>query len=226
MKVEEIWDRIRVRSGQFILNKSKIELDVDNFRTLVEDALAEYNRARPYDKMYNVFINSPRQFTFTDTFDADIKRVPDMLAEVTPIRAFNSNPYLYGTALSNPSHNHSEVIEPLQVPWDYKKPTLTVPLSGDYKVVAMYNHQLVKVVDEASGIIYWEVTTISIEDVHFFKLLQGMFLQGIGRSRRAFTMSDMPILMDADQLYSEGQQIEEKALEDIHSNKKIYLSMR
>ena len=225
MKVEEIWDRIRVRSGQFILNKSKIELDVDNFRVLVEDALAEYNRARPFDKMYNININTPRQFTFTDTFDLDIKRVPEVLAEVTPVRAFSSNPFMYGTALANPNHSGGELIEPLQVPWDYKKPVLTVPLSGAYKVVAIYNHQLVQVA-ETTGNIYWEVTTISIEDVHFFKLLQGMFLQGIGRSRRAFTLSDMPILMDADQLYSEGQQIEEKALEEIHANKKIYLSMR
>lgn len=225
MKVEEIWDRIRVRSGQFILNKSKIELDVDNFKTLVEDALAEYNRSRPYDKTYTVFIGTPRHFTFTDTFDTDIKRIPEQLAEVTPITAFASNPYLYGNAISNPNNSYTELIDPLQVPWDYKKPTLVVPLSGNYKVVAMYNHQLVQVTED-TGNIFWEVTTISLEDVWFFKLLQGMFLQGIGRSRRAFTLSDMPILMDADQLYSEGQQIEEKALEEIHANKKIYLSMR
>jgi hypothetical protein len=225
VRVDEIWERILIRSGQFILNRNKIELDPEKFVVLVEDALAEYNQSRPFDKTYNITIPT-RNFTFTDSFDPDLGIIPSMLAEVTPTRAYNANPFLYGTGFGSPLYNNSELIEPLQVPWDYTAPKLTVPMNGDFKIIAIYPHRVVKDVSTLSDI-HWKVSTISVNnDQHFFKLLQGLFLQGIGRSRRSFTLSDIPITMDADQLYSEGKEIEERALEDIHKNKKIYLAMR
>lgn len=224
MKIEEIWERIRVRSGQFILAKANIELDVDNFRTLVEDALSEYNKSRPFEKHYNIFIGNPRNFRFTPEFDDEVSRVPDWIAEATPARGFSSSSSVFSPMTGGMSN--SELIDPLQAPWKYRKPLLSVSISGDHSITAVYNH-VVTSVEEDNGNVYWECKTIDVnEDPWFFKLLQGMFLQGIGRSRRAFTMGDMPILMDGDQLFSEGQAIEEKALEDIHLNKKIYLTTR
>lgn len=224
MRIEEIWDRIRIKSGQFILSRTKIELDVDSFRILVEDALAEYNKSRPFDKTYSLNIPN-RHYTFSENYDEELKMIPDWLAEVTPTRSFVSSPII-GSITNNSGYSTGELIDPLQAPWDYTKPNLVVPYTGFYKVRAVFNHRVVEVTDEISGVKDWVVTTISIqEDPWFFKLLQAMFMQGIGRSRRSFTLSDMPILMDADQIYSEGQALEEKALEEIHANKKIFLTL-
>ena len=58
MTIDEIFDRILLRSGQFILRKSKIEIDIDSFRILVEDALADYSGFVPHTEVYTLDLNN------------------------------------------------------------------------------------------------------------------------------------------------------------------------
>ena len=66
MLVTEMFDRVILKSGQFILAKSKIEIDIDSFRLLVEDALAQYSKHNPATKRYQIYVSYPRQFTFDE----------------------------------------------------------------------------------------------------------------------------------------------------------------
>ena len=221
-----MFDRILLKSGQFVLAKSKVEIDIDSFRILVEDALAVYSKLNPYHQTITKQIISPRQTIFSENnpFSSDLI-VPDWISEVTPIKfaglslsAFNMQQY---------AARSSELIDPIQAPWDYSKPVLTVAFSSSYKITGVFKHRITRVAgsDDMAVSDSFEVKTITYEDNIFFDLLQGLFLQGIGRSRRAFTLNDLPITMDADAIASEGKDIFESAKETLAQQSKFYLSM-
>lgn len=225
-----MFDRVILKSGQFILAKSKLEIDIDNFRLLVEDALAVYSKYTPATKRYQIYINYPRQFVFDEYYDPDFKSPPDWISSVKPIRTPGTS--IYGMTggvscdISNP-YNNQELIDPIQAPWDYYKPVLTVPYSAKYEILACYNHKIISYMDEENmDKLIYEVKSITTEDQGFLRLLQGLFLQGIGRSRRSFTMGDIPITADADVIASEGKELETEATEGMRANTKFYLAYR
>lgn len=227
MKITDIFDRILLRSGQFIIKRGNIDIDVDSFRILVEDALSDYSGAVPYSCDYDMNFNSTRSFKFPDDFDSELNRSPDWISEVTPISSHGSIYSVLNQGLTATSRTaYSELIEPIQAPWDYNKKTkvLTVPYSAYYKVTGVYNHEIISEIID--GVEVYSIPTISREDQPFFDLLRAMFLIGIGRSRRAFTLNDLPITMDADQLASEGEALLEKATEALQNDQKFYLAFR
>lgn len=227
MNLQEIFTRVLVRSGQYILKPKNIEIDIDNFKVLVEDALEIYNKSVPYEKKYNEQIYYPRRITLDENFDPEMGRPPSWLSEVTPVRVQGAgyNAALFGNYMPTTA---DEIQDPVQSPWNYNKQThvLTVPYSAKYDILAVYDH-IVEELEErdSNDQKLLGVKTISAADSGFFMLLRSMFLQGIGRSRRAFTMSDLPILMDAEQLVSDGETLEEKALEEIEKKCKFRLAM-
>lgn len=219
--------KVILRSGQYILKPKHIEIDIDTFRMLVEDALAIYSKASPHVETYKVDLVNKRQFIWNETFDKQGRERPDWISEVTPMRNA-SIPYF--SSLNQGQYNgginrYTEIIEPLESPWDWNvsEKTLTVPYSATYKIIACYRHRITTFQNNNGEDVY-EVKTVDEYDNVFLKILQGMFLQGLGRSRRAFTMNDLPIVMDADQMASEGQQILEEAKEDLQNVQKAYLA--
>ena len=220
-----MFDRVLLKSGQFVLAKSKVEIDVDNFRILVEDALGIYSKQNPHHVTITRQIISPRQLDFSVYAFNDEFGVPDWISEVTPVKfagvslaQFNMQQHVMG---------NSNLINPIEAPWDYQKPILTVPFSSTYKIVGVFKHKITLVPgsDPTATSDSYEVKTIDYSDTNFFDLLQGMFLMGIGRSRRAFTLNDLPITMDADAIASEGREMVDAAKESIASGSKFYLAM-
>ena len=215
-----MFHKVILRSGQYILRPKHIEIDIDTFRMLVEDTLAIYSKASPHVEKYKIDLVNRRQHVWSVAFDKLDREKPDWISEVTPVRNANV-PYF--SPLNQGQYNqginrYTEVVEPLEAPWDWDRETgtLTVPYSATYSIVACYRHRITTFVNDNGDDVY-EVKTIDGYDNVFFKILQGMFLQGLGRSRRAFTMNDLPILMDADQMASEGQSILEEAKEDLQN---------
>jgi hypothetical protein len=215
VKVSEMFDRVLVRSGQYIIKPKYIELDVDRFRVLVEDACALYSKSRPFDRDYDINFRGNLQYTFTDTFDLELKRVPNWISEVKPtnLGRFYDSPY-----------NSSSVSETIELPWVYEKPVLTVPYYSMFRVKAVYKH-IVESVPVENNTPEYEVKTITVEDDMFFKILQAYFLQGLGRSRRAFTHNDLPITMDADTLAGEAETMLNDIKEEIQNVQKFHLAI-
>lgn len=223
MDIQKIWERTLVTSSQFILRKAKIELDVDSFRVLVEDVIEEYNKCRPYSCEFDLYVGAVT-YKFTpenDKSDLGLKRVPDWISECVPIRTF-----LNGIASIGMNYNQSstsELIIATQYPFVYKKGVLTVALVGNHKITAVYKHIIVEVTDPSTGKTTYDIPTITLADIWFFKLLKARFMQGIGRSRRSFSLSDIPITTDAEALVADGEALEEKTIEDMHLNKNLAL---
>lgn len=200
------------------MNQSKIEINLDRFALIVEDALATYSKYSPHEERSQILIGTPRSYTFNSANSPN--GVPDWISECNTARIISVVPYMFRQQDSGLS---SELQVNAQVPWIYRKPVLTVPYSGEWQILAIYKHRLVET-NMPDGKIEKECKTISIDDQDLFKLIQAKFMQGLGRSRRAFTMSDLPITMDASELSSEGNTLEDQALEAIKLNAKFYLS--
>ena len=132
MELKRIFDKVVTRSGQFLINTNKLELNIERFRDLVEDALARYSSFVPYTQIIHIKIVQPRTFTFTDEFIQQMTAkpylgVPDMVTDVSPVRLLAINPYYIFTNL-DPNHN-PELIDKAQVPWVWRRPQLTGRIS-------------------------------------------------------------------------------------------------
>jgi hypothetical protein len=225
VNIEVIFEKIMLMSGQFLINTNRIEVDVDRFRHLVDDALARYSKHSPYDRHFSVRMIK-RSVRFTDEMICNLTGedhlgVPDWVSDVMPIRLHGLNPFKLFKNL-DPTGN-PELVQKTQLPFVYRKPELYVSLSSEMDVHAVWKHKVREVQLERGGFEYI-VPTIDTHDIIFFQLLQGMFLSSIGRSRRAFTLQDLPIAMDASEIASEGQEIVDKAIEEIEDHQKFYLA--
>lgn len=230
LTIDQIFNKILIRSGHFIIKKKNIELDVDSFRELVEDALDIYSDSVPYSKAYRKDLTGARQITLDENFDTDIGRKPDWLSEVHPIRStgtvygyYPSTVYGWGYG----SHYQSDSLsDPVQAPWSFDKDSgeLVVPYSGFYKIRAVWRHTIEERFDD-NGDPEFFVSTLGNRDQAFIKLCQAMFMIGVGRSRRAFTLNDLPIIMDAADIVSEGRELYKEVIdEELPKYQKLHLA--
>lgn len=221
MNTKDIFDHILLRSGQFVMSKTKVELDEDRFSLLVEEALAIYSKYSPFEKHFYVEVTNNRTYRFTEgnTFGAG---EPDAISSVTPIRVLGINPWMlrqvYGIPMSDGNIDIRQ-----ECPWEYRKPYITFPYPGEFDILAFYRHKIIKLEDD-DGRIYYDIPAISLRDDAFMKLIRGMFLEGIGRSRRSFTLNDLPIVMDADTIANEGREMITEATEQMQKEAKFYLA--
>ena len=71
---------------------------------------------------------------------------------------------------------------------------------------------------------YYDLPGITHRDHRFLKLMQGRFMQALGRSRKAFTLNDLPITSDAAEMVSSGKEIETEAITEINESGKWWLA--
>ena len=225
MRVREMFDRILIESGQYF-NAGVTELDIDKFKTLVQICLGTYNQYYPYDEKFQ--LNIPNlSYTFTNDVSHTTLPlgIPDWISDIVPVRLAGVHPWYF-------RHKEEWVNKELeykkQFPWDYIKPTLYVPVQAMYQVHGVWNHRVVEVASQSKkDEKQYECLTIDHNDDDFFDLLTARFLKSVGRNRRAFTLNDLPITVDADTLVSEGESMEALAKEDMENkSNKFWLAWR
>lgn len=248
-----MFDHILVRSGQFLLGSTKIELNRDRFVTLVRGALGMYSGYAPVDFTFNLKMQSNRSYKFNNTFRPDGQDddwgIPKFISSVTPTAIMGSPAFAlmgqfgskmgWSNSMGQSSGGNgkfdingqtqlgSEQMEKSQFPWVWRSPTLYIPYSADVEVVAVWHHRIFEIPASESedGQTNYRVDTVDYGNDEFFDLLEGMFLKALGQSRRAFTMNDLPIVSDADTLASDGKAMIDQAIEDLRTNKsKFYLA--
>lgn len=226
MLLKRVFEKIVIRSGQFLLSSNNIELNQDRFRELVEDALGVYSKFNPYDEHVITEFASSRRIQLTDGLMQNLTGkeylgTPDWISDVMPVRLYAINP-LHVFRNLDPNAN-SELSVKSFLPFEYRKPNLYVSISGEMDLHCVWKHKIVETETVQDGITY-DLPTISSDDNLFLKLVQGMFLQGLGKSRRAFTLNDLPITMDASEIAAEGSELEREVMEQMENDQKFYLA--
>lgn len=237
MNLKDMFDRVLLKSGQYVLSSKKLDINIDAFRLLVEDSLAVYSRYSPHDVLINREIYYPRQYDFSKanatSLDATksvglpeevVGRIPDWIATANPMRYGGGS--IGGILLREAQINgQNELIDPIQSPWTYDKPCLTVSHSARYEIRCVFKHRVEEVKQTTpDDPKHYEVKTISEDDQAFLDHVRSQFMIGVARSRRAFTINDLPITMDADQMVADATELETKSIENMSNYQKFYLT--
>jgi len=203
----ELWERLLDESGQYLYeNLPDTTYDPAKFEPFVKRVLSIYSQYRPIERTFNISVTNLK-FDFTDhTYG-----VPEWISRAVCV-SFPYAPLLWNM-------QKSPVSQPPEMPWTYRKPILYTSANGEFEVTAVYHHSIEQ---DTAGNYY--LPTIDYNDDLFFKLLLGKFLQKLGRSRKAFTLNDLPIASDAADLVSDGRDLEQEALQELGELSKWYLA--
>jgi len=227
MKIRDLFERIIILSGQFLIRKNSIEMDVERFKLLVEQGLAEYSKASPHTEETTVDLRGDRTIKFTNSNSPNIDGVdlgpPDFMSACDPVSMRGT--FLLGVPEGNRAHSYNPNLDvKCNAPFKFNRRSkeLTVGTPANYALILGYYHRIVKIEEE------YEILTLDlVRDSVFVMLIQGMFLQGIGKSRRAFTLNDLPIAMDAAEIASEGDALVDIARDKVENEEhKFYLAYR
>lgn len=228
MNIQSMFQRVLLESGQFLIDETEIELDVDKFSRLVKIALGAYNKHRPYRKHYTIDTGGNYYYTFIDS-STDLG-IPQWVSDIVPIRILGTLPKLLlssgafqslGGCCWGMSNMNSWLEVKQEFPWEYRKPILHVPIIGQYDCLLVFFHKLLEIPGELNVKDY-EVPTIDDNDNTFFQLLTGKFMRALAMSRRAFTIQELPLTSDADTLASDGVTMEKEAMEDLESKSQLW----
>jgi hypothetical protein len=217
MLLQEFFDRVLLSSGEFILSPDALEVKWKEFSILVQQTLGVYNHHDPVVRKITKNIESSRSYEFTEI--NTLEGIPEFISEIIPIRISGVYPFM----LREYDKPKTALDVKTEFPWEYRKPTLYIPIQGQYDMTCVYNHKLKQTTD----LRLWECSTIDDSHDEFFRLLTAKFLRAIALSRRAFTMGDLPIASDASELAGDAKEMEKDALESIQTNKsQFYLAWR
>ena len=109
MEVLDMWREILLRSGQFLIEPTNVELDQDKFVPLVRDTLRLMNKYCPHMEKFNLTVVGPGtggQFTFTDDFTVNGKQlgIPKMIGDAIPFSLFGVIPLSLRHLFGNVNH--------------------------------------------------------------------------------------------------------------------------
>lgn len=225
MLLSELVEITMLRSGQFIVGPfENVQLDYTRFWNFVKVCLKEYAQDRPHTKYLNIEIPDGG-YEFVDEGEG----VPYWISSVVPIGGASSGSsggsggsgqglailsaqsviMLGGGGGSSPLGGSTS--GPTEYLWKYRKPILHC-VSGNAEVTAHYHYAYDETIG-ADGIEEVDIYHIDEDDELFIELVVADFLSVVGRSRRAFTLNDLPITMDASDMVSEGQEMRQNVKE-------------
>jgi len=215
MNLDDLIDYVMTESGEFIVGDLETtQIDRHRFHLIAKRALALYGRYRPLTKRLNLIIDRSVDLSLDPSSD-----VPDWISRVVPVgtggteeaTGMSAAAFVYGNALGNEGFHDTVYSRPKtrSMPWEYNAPVLSVYGPNDlYDVTAHYRRDFADVErnTDTNKVIKANLPGISYDDDLFLEMCVGYFLIALGRSRRAFTLNDLPVTMDGDQLVSEGDE--------------------
>lgn len=201
MTVNEIFEHILIISGAFVVGEAEIELNETRFLFLVKNSLGVYSKYHPIEQKSNI-TTSGKYYEF-------LVSIPTFVTSIVPV-VVTGLPYYIFEQFRGDLGTHSEDLNPHTFVWDYRKPRLYTQYEGTFDITTIHDHEITQ--DSAGD---YEILTITPADDLFLRHLTGLFLIGLGRLRRAFTLNEIPITLDASELVSEGQEMVREALEQM-----------
>ncbi|BCG50082.1 hypothetical protein [Ralstonia phage RP13] len=201
LSLDQLIDVILLESGQFIADLDATLLDKTKLGTMVKRELAWYSRYQPFKATVVSSLYDKKVFSLqADGF------VPKNIVD---IRTDRFNFIGYTTApIPGPVHSYY---------WRYENPILYFRYpEGPYQMSYISDH----VYDDVNQ----NLPTIDIGD-RIVNMMVGRFMMTVGRSRKAFTVDEIPLTTDAEAMYSEGKELYDKTEEEIKQNSRFNLAI-
>ena len=218
-EMEEI---IMLESGEYLLESlENLTLDASKLWVLAKRVLKFYNSKRPFTYSHNVTVSGK-----SHTYVTGVNYGPPVwISSVVPVTS--SNVMDVYSMMSNKTIGEMSSLEiPRAFVWKYENPKLYCSESGTMDVTEVHDHQYELTTDTTGKVTEVTFSTLNErDDPLFFELLVARFLMMLGRSRRAFTMNDLPIQMDGSELVSEGQELWRETQEKLEETDRWWLAL-
>ena len=231
IKMQEVFERVVIDSGQFLLNSDELELKRDQFAILCRSVLSTYSRYVPVPHLFTLDCTAVRNHTFTKETtkweEFPEGKVPDNVNDVIPTGGSFVFPmffmqYFQLGGLTQSSQAQSSIRNTQPYPWTYRKPTLTIAMNARIDVYTIIKQQVREVITD--GNTEYFLDGINGDDGLFFDLMTARFLKAIGRQRRSFTLQDVSLIVDAPQLVAEGDALEKETIKNLEDNNNWFLA--
>lgn len=210
MKLSELYDLVLLEIGQYqVEDLIKEEIPLKKFFPIAKSCLDYYTKYRPVQKTRVIYISGKSYEFINDLAPLVIDRVVSTYGEKD----------LLITTETDLIRLNSHIPTLREQYWRYEKPLLITGISGLVSVRGYYNYEFVPI----PGTDDYNIPDLDMECNSESKLIQAKLLMTLGRSRRSFTMSEIPINTDASELYSEGNQLWESTKESIQTSSKWYV---
>lgn len=236
MKLDDIINNILAQSGEYIVAENvdqlvELQLDRDKIWRMIEKELLDYQRYKPVTKQFN--IDMPKNvYSFEDAPTNGTNGPPIKIVKVVPVgwmlaitRALWLTPFQFRAG-----YNHLyKTIDPQQFLWNYidnwvdpdgvdSGPILVCSQMGKVHVTAIYGYSYKITRDANKKVIDVDIPELDeLQIPPLWDILMARFISAVGRSRRAFTYTDLPVTTDAADLVREGQELYEKAREGLYN---------
>lgn len=210
LSLAQLKDAVMLNSGQYMTEFDDTLMDNKQFVSIVTKQLEVYNRYYPLVKkfVFNLYNNK----VFTVEKDGVI---PDSICEIRDVRATN-----YYNMLVNGSTTQYGIISNLN--WKYYSPELYFQyVPGQYECKCLIYHKfdpVRKVIDTM------EPEFIGTHN-YFLNLVTGKFMEFLGKSRQAFTISGLPVDTNASDLVSDGKELYQSTMDTIKINSRFDLAV-
>lgn len=202
VSLDELIEAVLIESGQFLGELEATLIDPRQFESMARRELKKYQKFRPLVKTASGDLFNAK--SFSDDYGPE-----DIPLAITEIKHTHSSFHalFYGGQRYGVVSNYY---------WRYEKPLLFFNYPRDiyqYSYIANRKYDAEKRIFEDLDI---------DSDFAFVDIITGRFMMILGRSRRAFSLNDVPIVNDGSDLVSEGKEILESAYESIKESSYWY----
>jgi hypothetical protein len=151
-------------------------------------------------------------------YNRDPGMVPQFISKVQPTVTLSSAGIFYLLQITSfiNTGEYSRLREPRTYIPKYERDNdrgiLYVTEIGRLSVTAHYDFPYTEITDSVGKILDVDIKYLEYRrDELYFDMITGIFMQSVGRSRRAFLLDGNPIVIDADALVQEGKELFEAA---------------
>ncbi|AXY86106.1 hypothetical protein [Escherichia phage vB_EcoM_IME392] len=205
LSYDELVESFLLESGQFILDSlDDTALTQDRVELIIAKELATYSRYKPNLVTGALNLWNNRRFTGKDEH-GNPEPIPIVIHRLFVNGGFTR--LITNNRFGTISQNY----------WRFDNGVFNMYMEDgqylcEYAVAHTYNKET-KSID-----------SLDLTATTFMSMVHGKMMQVLGRSRRAFQISDSPILMDGDALIADGQQMYDQAMEDLKTQSDYMLA--
>lgn len=208
---QQIVDHILIESGQFFDNLEATMLDEHKMEMMIIRELKYYSKYHPKILKFETALNYVTEFNLVKD-----PAVPDVITNIR-YTGDTGTEIFYGAQLFGGTRR--AIGESLSTfYWRYEKPRLIMRgIPGVYEITGIQKHYY----DQIDKVI----RTIDDSNYDFLNILVARFMISVGRSRRAFSIGEIPFSSDAESLISEGNQLMAEAKDRIETTSNYHLAI-
>lgn len=176
---------------------ANLELDEDAIKPIIQGVLSFYGKYHPRENRSTLSLPSDIVHYTYGLIKGE--KVPKFISEATLLSKSDSFAATIILKRDDPI--------PDELPWRYVKPTLYVPVAGDYSVLGCYDRTITN--DEVD---------VDEGEELFFNLLAARIMIATGRTRRSIVFNNAEFALDYSDMVNDGTQKEQEIKQEIIDN--------